>query len=81
MVDEKNENQRNRMGLYLEEKRPVAVDSFFDESNGNDIGLKLRLELTDMQHPCEFMKFFPLHFSAHGFTHQPGTINTFLVSF
>lgn len=58
---------------YLEEKCPMAVDSFADQTNGNDVRLELKLELAKVQHPWEFVQLFHLHRSAHGFTHQPDT--------
>ncbi len=60
---------------YLEEKSPMAVDSLADHTNGNNIRLKLKLELTEVQHPWEFMHLFHLHCSTHGITHQPDIPN------
>lgn len=58
---------------YLEEKCPMAVDSPSDQTNGNDIRLELKLELTEVQHPWKFVQLFHFHCSAHGFTDQPDT--------
>lgn len=58
---------------YLEEKCPVAVDSSGDHADGNDVGLKLKLELAEVQYPWEFVQLLHLHCSSHGFTHHPDT--------
>lgn len=57
--------------LYLEQECPVIVDSLFDETNGNNIRLKLNLQLTEVQNPRKLVHLFLLHCSPHGFAHQP----------
>lgn len=50
---------------YFEEKRPVTVDPLANHANRNNIRLKLKLELAEVQLPWEFMQLFHLHCSAH----------------
>lgn len=56
---------------YLEEKGPVAVDSPFNETNWDNIRLKLHLQLAEVKHPQKFVQVVPFHCSAHGIADQP----------
>ena len=56
---------------YLEEKSPVMVDSAGDQPDGNNVRLKLELELAEVQHPRESVQVLQLHCSTHGFAHHP----------
>lgn len=65
--------------LYLEQECPVIIDSLFDETNGNNIRLKLNLQLTEVQNPRKLVHLFLLHCSPHGFAHQPENKSTFKI--